>query len=252
LRDLAYEALEPYSRAFLTRSGLREGMRVLEVGCGGGAMTPWLSRIVGPSGRVVALDVDPKQVERAGERVRHGGIDNVELLVASADDVRGVGRDFDLIYGRFIFMQLPDPSATLDRLLSCVRPGGVIALDEPDQQDDLAVPPCPPCARANRVFLDFAEAAGLDFKIGARLYAMLRNAGVGIRVAHACQPILPLRDAIQMFKRGLLDSETALLERGVVTVRTFEDLLGELDTWRPSDTDSYLLSRQFQISGARP
>lgn len=38
LRDLAYEALEPYSRSFLTQSGLCEGMRILEVGCGAGAM----------------------------------------------------------------------------------------------------------------------------------------------------------------------------------------------------------------------
>jgi SAM-dependent methyltransferase len=249
-RDLAYEALEPYSRSFLARSGLREGMHVLEVGCGGGAMTPLLSRAVGPNGRVVAVDVDPKQLERARDKVRMGGIENVDLIAASVDDVRGLGRDFDLAYGRFILMQLPDPSATLDRLLPCLRRGGVIALDEPDQGADLAVPPCPPCVRANRVFLDFAEAAQLNFGIGPSLYAMLVDAGVRIRVAHVCQPILPLSDAIQMFKHGLLDSQQLLLERGILTRRAFEEILADLDGWRAGEADVYLLSRQYQVSGA--
>jgi tRNA A58 N-methylase Trm61 len=56
LRELAYEILEPYSQGFLIQSGLCEGLRVLEFGCGAGSMTPWLSQMVGMSGRVVALD----------------------------------------------------------------------------------------------------------------------------------------------------------------------------------------------------
>ena len=40
-------------------------MRVLEVNCGAGAMTPWLSRQGGLSGRVAALDKNPREVERA-------------------------------------------------------------------------------------------------------------------------------------------------------------------------------------------
>ena len=71
--DLAYRVLEPYSRSFLTQSGLCKGMRVLEVGCGAGAMTPWLSQEVGQSGRVVALDINPQEIERAREKRRLRG-----------------------------------------------------------------------------------------------------------------------------------------------------------------------------------
>lgn len=250
-RDLAYEALEPYSRAFLAMSGLREGIRVLEVGCGAGGMTPWLSRTVGRSGRVVALDIDPEQVERARRNVRESGLDNVDVVEMSVDDVMELGGEFDLVYGRFLLMQLPNPFGTLERLLSCVRPGGIVALDEPNQEADLAVPPCPPCEQANRIFLEFADRVGIDFRVGDRLYSMLLRLGARIRVAHVCQPIIPVRDAVQMFAHGLLDSESTLLESGVVTQEMFEQTLAALEAWPASETDCYALSRQVQISAER-
>lgn len=251
LRDLAYEVLEPYSQSFLVQSGLREGMRVLEVGCGAGVMTPWLSRSVGQSGRVVALDINPQEVERARLKVADSGLDNVEFIATSVENVLSVGRDFDFIYGRFILMQLSNPFETLEKLVSCLRPGGIIALDEPNQEADLSVPPCPPCDRANKVFMDFADWAGKNFRIGDLLYPMLLRLGVRIRVAHSCQPIIPVHLAIQMFKHGLLDSESPLLEAGAVSEESFEAILTELDGWPASDADFYALSRQMQVSGER-
>lgn len=251
LRDFAYEALEPYSQSFLERSGLCEGMRILEVGCGGGAMTPWLSRTVGLSGRVVALDINPQELECARLKVAESGLDNVDFITTSVEDVLTVGRNFDFIYGRFVLMQLSNPLEVLERLVSCLRPGGIIALDEPNQEADFAVTPCPPCERANRVFLDFAERTGKNFRIGDNLYPMLLRLGLRIRVAHACQPIIPLRLAIRMFKHGLLDSEFPLLETGAVSEESFEVILAELEGWQASDGDFYALSRQVQVSGER-
>jgi SAM-dependent methyltransferase len=251
-RDLAYEVLEPYSQNFLTQSGLREGMRVLEIGCGAGAMTPWLSRKVGLSGRVVALDINPREVEHARLKVVESGLDNVDFIATSVENVLIVGRNFDFVYGRFILMQLPNPFESLERLVSCLRPGGIIALDEPNQEADLAVPPCPPCERANRVFLDFGDRAGFNFRIGDILYSMLLQLGLRIRVAHSCQPVIPMHHAILMFTHGLLDSESPLMEMGVVSTKSFEAILDELDGWLVSDGDFYALSRQMQVSGERP
>lgn len=250
--DLAYRVLEPYSRSFLTQSGLCKGMRVLEVGCGAGAMTPWLSQEVGQSGRVIALDINPQEIERAREKLLEAGLErNTQFIVTSVEEVLSVGRDFDFIYGRFILMQLTNPGEVLRRLVSCLRPGGIIALDEPNQEADLAVPPCPPCERANRLFLDYADRAGFNFRIGDNLYAMLLRLGLRIRVSHSCQPIFPLRLAIQMFKHGLLKSRAPLLEMGVASETSFQSILDELEEWPVGDTDYYALSRQVQISGER-
>ena len=252
LRDLAYEALEPYSQSFLVQSGLCEGMRILEIGCGAGAMTPWLSQTVGQSGRVVALDINPQELELARIKVAEFGLDNVDFMATSVENVLTVGRDFDFIYGRFVLMQLSNPFEVLERLVSCLRPGGIIALDEPNQEADFAIPPCPPCEHANRAFMAFAERTGKNFRIGDLLYPMLLRLGMRIRVAHACQPIIPMNLAIRMFKHGLLDSESPLLETGAVSEESFEAILAGLDGWQASDCDFYALSRQVQISGMRP
>jgi SAM-dependent methyltransferase len=252
LRDLAYEVLEPYSQNFLTQSGLCEGMRVLEIGCGAGSMTPWLSQKVGLRGRLVALDINQQEVERARRKVMETGLDNTEFIATSVENVLSLGREFDLIYGRFILMQLRNPFEVLEQLVSCLRPGGIIALDEPNQEADFAVPSCPPCDRANRLFVDYADRSGLNFRIGDHLYPMLSRLGVQIRVAHACQPILPMHLAIQMFKNGLLDSEAALLQKKIASKASLDSILYDLDDWPVSDTDFYALSRQVQVSGIKP
>ncbi len=251
LRDLAYEVLEPYSQSFLTQSGLSEGMRVLEVGCGAGSMTPWLSQKIGYSGRLVALDIDPQEIECARRKVMESGLDNTDFIATSVENVLKIDCDFDFIYGRFILMQLRNPFEVLERLISCLRPGGVIALDEPNQEADFAAPPCPPCERANRLFLDYADRLGLNFRVGDSLYPMLSRLGVLFRVARACQPIFPMRLAIQMFKHGLLDSMSALLQAKIAEEQSVETILDELEQWPVNDADFYALSRQVQISGMR-
>lgn len=80
---------------------------------------------------------------------------------------------------------------------------------------------------------------------------MLLRLGVRIRVSHACQPIIPMCLAIQMFKHGLLDSESPLLETGAVSQESFDTILAELEGWPASDGDFYALSRQVQVSGER-
>jgi ubiquinone/menaquinone biosynthesis C-methylase UbiE len=251
LRDLAYEVLEPYSQSFLRQSGLTEGMRVLEIGCGAGSMTPWISRKVGPTGRLVALDINPQEVECARQKVMESGIDNTDFISTSVENILTIGRDFDFIYGRFILMQLHNPFEVLERLISCLHPGGVIALDEPNQEADFANPACPPCERANRLFLEYADCLKLNFRIGDSLYPMLLRSGVQIKVAHSCQPIFPLHLAIQMFKHGLLDSLSTLLQANITDELSIETILDELEQWPVNDADFYVLSRQVQVSGVK-
>ncbi len=251
LRDLAYEVLEPYSQSFLTQSGLTEGMRVLEIGCGAGSMTPWLSRKVGSSGRLVALDINPQEVECARQKVMESGLKNTDFIATSVENILATGRDFNFIYGRFILMQLKNPFEVLERLISCLSPGGVIALDEPNQEADFAVPPCPPCERTNRLFMEYADRHGLNFRIGDSLYPTLLRLGVQIRVAHTCQPIFPMRLAIQMFKHGLLDSMSALLQAKITDEQSIERIIDELEQWPVNDAGYYALSRQVQVSGVR-
>ena len=56
--SLLEEHLDPMTKRRLTMLGIRQGLRCLEVGAGGGSVASWLCEQVGPTGRVVATDID--------------------------------------------------------------------------------------------------------------------------------------------------------------------------------------------------
>jgi hypothetical protein len=74
--------------------------------------------VVGLSGCVVALDINPQEVERARQKLMESGLVNTDFIATSVENVLSVGRDFDFIYGRFILMQLPNPFEILERLVA--------------------------------------------------------------------------------------------------------------------------------------
>jgi ubiquinone/menaquinone biosynthesis C-methylase UbiE len=62
------------------------GMTVADVGAGTGYFLPYLSRAVGPKGKVLALDIEPDMVRYMRERAAREGLANVEARVVAADD----------------------------------------------------------------------------------------------------------------------------------------------------------------------
>src|SRR5262249_32059366 len=66
--------------------GLRPGMTVVDLGAGTGYFEPQLARAVGPSGRVLALDVEPDMVRYLRERAARAGLANVEARTVAPDD----------------------------------------------------------------------------------------------------------------------------------------------------------------------
>src|SRR5947209_18938744 len=81
---LLEEVYGPRSQDLFRRAGLREGLRVVEVGCGSGNTSCWLATQVGPGGSVVGLDNSPAQIEQARRQADARGLANVRFVVADA------------------------------------------------------------------------------------------------------------------------------------------------------------------------
>src|SRR3954469_1310249 len=73
-------AMKPFSDAALLRAAVRPGERVIDIGCGCGATTLELAALVGPSGKVLGVDVSRPMLERARQR----GAGNPVLSFAEA------------------------------------------------------------------------------------------------------------------------------------------------------------------------
>jgi len=71
---------------------LREGSRVLDVGCGPGGSFPYLVQAVGPSGQVIGVEISPEISVNARRRIQTNGWTNVQVIEAAAQDVHLTGR----------------------------------------------------------------------------------------------------------------------------------------------------------------
>jgi len=128
LRRLAYnpaEILRPYVRA---------GMTVLEPGPGMGFFTLELARMVGAPGRVVAVDVQPKMIERLKRRAAKAGLlERIDARLATADSL-GVadlaGRvDFTLAFA--VVHEMPSSESFFSEVARASKPGASVLFAEP-------------------------------------------------------------------------------------------------------------------------
>jgi SAM-dependent methyltransferase len=117
--------LRPYGAAALEAAKTAPGEAVLDVGCGCGDTTLALAERVGPSGRVLGLDVSAPMLARARER--SAGLANVTCLEGDAARAPFDRATFDVLFSRFGVMFFADPAAAFAHLHSALRPGGRLA-----------------------------------------------------------------------------------------------------------------------------
>ena len=111
----------PLAVPFADFAGLPLDGRVLDVGCGPGALTAELARRAGP-GRVTA--VDPSEEFVAALRGRHPG---VQVIRAPAEDLPFEGGCFDATLAQLVVNVMDDPVAGLREMARVTRDGGVVA-----------------------------------------------------------------------------------------------------------------------------
>jgi ubiquinone/menaquinone biosynthesis C-methylase UbiE len=167
-----------YTEHALRLAGLRQGMRVLDIGCGPGDVSFIAARLVGPSGSVLGVDAAPEMIELADARAVEQGLSAVHFT-QSAIDAIALDEPVDAVIGRLILMHLPEPAATLRRLSSFVRPGGVIAFSENDITGARSIPDMPLFGQVTAGIVRTFEAMGLSPRFGTTLHTIFADAGLG-------------------------------------------------------------------------
>ncbi len=117
----------------IERSGIKPGMTVMELGCGSGAFTTFIARVVGEEGKVYAVDVQPEmlqQLERKLSRSENQDITNIELKQAGAYDLPFADESFDLVYMVTVLQEIPDRGRALREIKRVLTPGGILAVTE--------------------------------------------------------------------------------------------------------------------------
>jgi ubiquinone/menaquinone biosynthesis C-methylase UbiE len=118
------------AKTILERAGIRPGMRALDAGCGPGRLTVPASKMVGPSGQIVAVDIQRRMLQMLRGRVEEKGLTNVELVLAGLGEGRLAANEFDVALLVTVLGEIPDKVAALREIYECLRPGGVLSITE--------------------------------------------------------------------------------------------------------------------------
>ena len=120
-----YEAmLRGAGEALLDHAALAPGMKVAEIGCGGGAVSRAIAGRIAPDGMVVGVDISPVLVPLCRDRAAAAGIANASFVTADAGSVTLDDAPFDRILSRFGIMFFRDPPAAFANLRALLKRGG--------------------------------------------------------------------------------------------------------------------------------
>lgn len=164
------ELFDPGTIRHLDSRGVSPGWRCLEVGGGGGSVASWLADRVGPTGHVLATDIDPRFLEM----LKHP---NMEVLRHNIVTDPLPDAAFDLVHARLVLLHIPQRQQALERMIAALKPGGWLVAEE---YDSASMPPDPAespgevLLETHAAMMRIFEEAGVDRRYGRLLFARLR------------------------------------------------------------------------------
>jgi SAM-dependent methyltransferase len=181
------ELFDGVTRGHFDRLGLKAGWRCWEVGAGGPSIPEALATVVGPTGYVLATDINSAWLDPHGgyEVLRHD-------IVADPPPQSG---PFDLVHARLVLVHVPDRARALATMAAALRPGGWLLVEDADTElqplaclDEVGRAQ----QRANRLrraVRELMTRRGADLRYGRTLPRALRAAGLVDVTATGCFPV---------------------------------------------------------------
>jgi SAM-dependent methyltransferase len=244
-------ALAPSTASVLDAVGVHEGMRVLDLGCGGGDVTLALAQLVGAQGAVVGIDVDDVKLGLAREDAADAGMQHVEYRVGDATSL-DARDEYDVVYARLLLTHLADPAAMLARMVAATRPGGTVVVEDLDHSAVYSYPTLPALTTFVALYNEVARRRGGDPEIGPKVLGMFRAAGlVDVRMA-AAQPVFADGAPKRIHQITLENVRDAMQTEQVATAVELDPIAAELEAFCAEDGTIVAFPRIFQVFGRRP
>ena len=163
---------DPGTLAVCDRIGVAPGWRCLDVGAGTGTLALALAERVGPSGKVVALDIDTRFLEPLAAP-------NLEIVALDVAAEPLPHEGFDLVHARLLLEHLPARGEVLSNMVRAAKPGGWVLVEDFDWVTALVVdPPSDVHRRVASAIRSLLSRHGYDAHYGRTLPRRLKAAGL--------------------------------------------------------------------------
>lgn len=220
--------------------GVGEGWRCLEVGAGGGSIVRHLSDRVGPAGRVLATDIEPRFLYPLAD------LPNVDVCRHDVVVDPLPEEEFDLVHARLVLVHVPERLTAIHRLVQALRPGGWLLIEDADgptseqimldprtEDDDLA-------NRMRAGLMELLGERGVDFGFARSLFRIFRSEGL---VDVEGDGYVAFSDTVRILERAnVLQLRGELVSGGLATEAEIERFLAWLDEPHPELATPFLFS----------
>jgi len=110
---------------------LKEGMTVLDIGCGMGFFSIAMARMLGTEGKVIALDLQPQMIRVLKKRAEKAEVAGSIITHICEPGNLGINETADFILAFYMVHEMPDQASFLTQVASCLKPGAKFLLVEP-------------------------------------------------------------------------------------------------------------------------
>jgi ubiquinone/menaquinone biosynthesis C-methylase UbiE len=126
-------------RTMLQALGVKPGQTVCDMGCGNGFYTLQLARLVGPRGRVYAVDIQPEMLQMLARNAAEARLANIRPVLGTPIDPRLPAGAIDMMLCVDVYHEFSHPEAMLGKIKESLAPDGQLVLVE-FRGEDMAVP----------------------------------------------------------------------------------------------------------------
>jgi ubiquinone/menaquinone biosynthesis C-methylase UbiE len=227
------KALEKIIEKELEILDLKPNMKVLDAGCGTGAVTRRMASSLFPE-EACGVDVDPLFIDEAKKSASKEGVKNIRFELGNIDNLKYENGTFDLSYCRLVLMHVSSPVKTIAELKRVTEKGGIVAASDVDDGAMLSFPLAPRFFELWSKFGQWAKARGDDRYIGRQLFSIFSEAGLNsVRIYPL--PMYATQqnpDALKMLVyvpvQIVEQDKKVLIKEGVTTAEDWEEAMREI------------------------